>query len=292
MARVVIVGSNQITRHLIDWNQDADYWLFNEAAAHDWVKRVSGVFQMHAPAVWRNAANVNDAGHYDWLKQPHDFPVWMQTRYPDVPASLPYPIDNIVNRLLPNLIRKDGASIKYFTSSAAYALALAIYAGYAEIEIVGIEMASGTEYAGQLPGVLFWLGVAAGRGIEVILQPASLLMRGHLYGYEGDIVIHRQRFEIVANGLEPKLEQAKIKCFENAGKVQAVLKLLAQETDQRRANKLYADLMTAMNEKADLDFKYGILAGALAENKKYIAEVDALIQAAGGERTLQTLAAE
>lgn len=291
MRKVVIVGSNQLTRHLIDWDQDADYWLFNEAAGHDWAKTVTGVFQMHSPAIWRNGANVNDPGHYQWLTQPHNYPIYMMDKNEDVPASVQYPLDDICQALLPNIARKSGEVVKHFTSSASYAIALAIYYQYDIIELVGIEMVSGTEYAHQRDGVTFWLGVAVGRGINVVLQDQSLLMNTHLYGYEGEIVIHRQRFEIVANGIEPKLEQIKTQTFEARGKVNLLLKQLAEEENSAKAQKLFRELVAAMNEKSDLDYKYGALAGALAQNQSYIREVDALIQAAGGERTLQTMAA-
>lgn len=289
--RVVIVGSNQLTRHLINWEQDADYWLFNEAAARSWAKTVTGVFQLHNPYIWRNRNNVNDPGHYSWLQEKHDFPIYMLDQYPDVPSSVKYPLDDVSNKLLSNIRRKNGDIAKYFTSSVAYAIALAIYNGYNEIELAAIEMASGTEYSGQLPGVLLWIGIAAGNGINVILQNETKLMKSHLYGYQGEIVIHRQRFEICANGYEPKLETAKTKVFEAAGKVNLLLAQLATEKNQERAQMLFADLQKAMNEKSDLDFQYGVILGAFSENKKYISEVDELIKAAGGERTLQTMAA-
>ena len=291
MKKVCIVGSNKLTRHLIDWDQDADYWLFNEAGAHPWAKRVTGVFQMHAPAIWRNRGNVNDAGHYDWLQQRHPFPIWMQERYPDVPSSRAYPLAAICAMLLPSIQRKNGEDVRYFTSSAAYAIALAIWQGYDEIELYGIEMASGTEYAHQRDGVTFWLGVAAGHGVQVTLQNQSGLLNRALYGYEGEIVIHRQRFEIVEQGLRPKVEGKKAEALMQNGAVALLLKQLAAETDQARAQKLYGDLAEAIQTLADVSFHYGLSVGALAENQKYIGEVDELIKAAGGERTLASLEA-
>jgi hypothetical protein len=287
--KVVLVGSNQLTRHLIDWSQPADFWLFNEAASRDWVEHCDAVFQMHAPAIWRNPKNVNDPKHYEWLKQDHLFPVYMQEVYPDVPASAAYPLEEIAQSLLPNMRRKGGDVVKYFTSSPAYAIALAVYQGYDEIEIVGIEMASGTEYERQRDGVTFWLGVAAGRGITVILQDESLLMAGKLYGYTGEVVIQRQRFEIVYNGLLPKLEQAKAASFEAGARVKLLLEQLAAEKSQSRAQELYRKLAEAMNAKADIDYQYGIATGAATTNRRYMDECDALIQAAGGEKAAAVL---
>jgi hypothetical protein len=292
-SRVCIVGSNQLTRSQIDWSRDdTDYWLFNEAGARHWVLRCDGVFQMHAPAIFRNRGNVNDREHYAWLQQAHPFPIWMQDIYPDIPSSVKYPLNEITRKLLPRLTRKSGEVVRHFTSSPSYAIALAIFHGYPEIEIVGVEMSSGTEYAAQRDGVTFWIGVATGRGVNVILQDRSLLMRSKLYGYDGEIVIQRQRFEIVANGLAPQVKQAEANALAAGSRVQVLLEALAREKSQKRANELYEQLIAAMNAHSDACFKYGIGAGALSENKKYIAEVDELIAAAGGERALRSMVDE
>src|SRR3972149_3673472 len=288
--KVCIVGANRITLPFVDWEQsNTDYWLFNETGAHPAFKRCDGVFQMHVEKIWRNPGNTNFAGHYEWLQQPHDYPVFMQDVFADVPASVKYPLDEICETLLPNIARKSGKPVKYFTSSAAYALALAIYKGYQEIEICGVEMTSDTEYFAQRDGVTFWLGIATGRGIKVTLQDKSILLRAHLYGYTGEVTLQRQRLEIVARALGPQAEQAKATAFELSGKVNTILKQLAEERDQDKANKLYADLITAFNEQSDKIFQYGVVTGQLAITHHYIGEVDALIQAAGGEKALQVL---
>lgn len=290
MKKVCIVGSNKLTLPFVDWEQDADYWLFNEMAALPWAKKVTGVFQLHVPPIWRNEKNVNHAGHYAWLQQPHPYPVWMQDKYDDVPASVKYPLDEICNTLLPRLSRKSGEHVRYFTSSPAYALALAIYLEYDEIEICAIEMASDTEYVQQRDGVTFWMGIALGRGIKVVLQDKSLLLRGHLYGYTGEVTLQRQRLEIVARAIGPKVEQAKAAAFELSGKVNTILKQLAEERNEKRANALYQDLIAAFNEQSDKVFQYGVLAGQMAITQQYIGEIDALIKASGGEKALVVLA--
>lgn len=289
--KVCIVGANKITLPFVDWEQgDTDYWLFNEMAAFpEAFKRCDGLFQLHVPKIWRNPGNTNHAGHYAFLQEPHPFPIWMQAQYPDVPASEQYPLDEICATLLAPIARKSGEAVKYFTSSAAYALALAIYMGYKEIEICGVEMTSDTEYFAQRDGVTFWLGIATGRGIKVTLQDKSILLRAHLYGYTGEVTLQRQRLEIVANALAPRVEEQKSAAFELSGKVNTILKQLAEERDQDKANKLYNDLIAAFNEQSEKVFQYGVTAGQLAITQQYIAEVDALIRASGGEKALQVL---
>jgi hypothetical protein len=75
----------------------------------------------------------------------------------------------------------------YFSNTVDYALALAIWEGYQEIDIYGVNMETDTEYAYQKPGVEFWVGVALGRGIKVNVHGQySTIMKtkdGLLYGY-------------------------------------------------------------------------------------------------------------
>lgn len=82
------------------------------------------------------------------------------------PAIKPYPIQEVI----------DHFKIDYFTSGVAYALALAIYQGAAKITMCGI---TGTEQVDiQRPCIEFWMGVAHGRGVEIVSTgPGVLLIR-------------------------------------------------------------------------------------------------------------------
>jgi hypothetical protein len=75
----------------------------------------------------------------------------------------------------------------YFSNTVDYAIALAIYEGYTEIDMYGVNMATGSEYAFERPGVNFWCGVAIGKGIKVgVYGKHSTIMKtrdGKLYGY-------------------------------------------------------------------------------------------------------------
>lgn len=285
--KVVIVGSNQLTRKYIDWDQDADFWIFNEAGSHDWVKKCDAVFQMHSPEIWRNTNNVNDKNHYEWLKNAK-IDIWMQDKYSDVPYSRKYPINEICQVLLPGILRKSGEKIEYFTSSASYAIALAIYRGYKIIEIVGIEMSSDSEYKLQKDGVMFWIGYATGIGLKVIIQDKSLLFREKKYGYDGDFVIHRQRFEIVSNAIAPEAEKQKINLYDKTSRASVALENILKKLPGEDHN----DLIQNIQELVDTAIKYGMVAGALSENYKYIKEVDELIKNSGGERALKSLVGE
>lgn len=77
--------------------------------------------------------------------------------------------------------------VDYFTNTVDYAIALAIHNGFKEINLYGVNMANGTEYAYQKSGVEYWLGQAMGRGIKVttngLLSTILKTRDGLLYGY-------------------------------------------------------------------------------------------------------------
>ena len=293
---VILVGTNSITRHHIPWDrEDADYWLFNECGSlrddrpDYWAKRCDGVFQMHTPRIWRNQHNINHQGHYAWLKQPHQFPVYMQDVYEDVPASVKYPINEIIEHLLPTLKNELGEQVESFTSTAAYAIALAVHLGYKKIELYGIEATSDTEYFRQKPGILFWVGIATGYGVHVQTHSQSLLIKELRYGYTGEIMIQRQEFEMSLKAYQNMAKQAEVSTFESIGKVKAILTALAATKSNADATRLYGELQTALDEDRQRVYEYGEIAGKVYENTRYLKECDALIIAAGGEKALKAL---
>lgn len=88
-----------------------------------------------------------------------------------------YPIDEI----------KAFFKTDYFSNSIDYMIALAIYEKATSIDLYGVNMLAGDEWAYEKPGVDYWCGQAMGRGIEINnYSPISTIMRiegGLLYGY-------------------------------------------------------------------------------------------------------------
>lgn len=310
MDTVILYGTNTFTRHLINWDRtDCEYWCWNEVGSlkddrpNYWAKRVDLLLQLHASPIWRNHNNLNHGrqqkidndtqsnSHYDWLQRVHEYPIYMQEHYDDVPSSVKYPLDDIIETLLPNIVRDIGkgqTQIRHFTSSTSYAIALAIYMGKKQIELHGIEMTSDTEYVRQRDGVTFWLGVAVGKGINVVIH-SPLFLNEKLYGYTGEVMIQRQEFEMSARKLAEVTEASKALAFEAKGRTQALLDALLKTTSQSDANRILPEFLKSLNVAQDAAFKYGELAGRYQENVRYLAECDELIKAAGGEKSLQVL---
>jgi hypothetical protein len=155
--------------------------------AFAWFKRASAYFQLHGKDSFkRDVAKRNVYGHYEWLKKKHGFPIYMQFVYNEIPDSVEYPLAKIVDKFFGKGITKGGKTFKYFTSTFAFEIALALYQGYERIEIYGFDMSGQDEFGSQKPCAEFWLGVARGMGVEIYLPPNNQLLWGPLYGYEGN----------------------------------------------------------------------------------------------------------
>jgi len=124
---------------------------------------------------------------YEQMLQEMKTPIYMQEVYPDIPASVRYPLEDIINEF--GVERLDNSNIKdaYFTNSISFMTALAIYEGFEEIHIYGVDMAVNEEYGEQRPSCEYYLGIARGRGIKIYIPPeADLLKARFMYGYEDD----------------------------------------------------------------------------------------------------------
>jgi len=182
---VAIVGMSPTSCSLAPYNEPGvDIWGLNEEHAFDWFKNKDGWFQLHKPQSFRrHLAKRNVYGHYAWLKKKHSFPIYMQHKYPDVPASVEFPLHDIWEDCLSKVWRGK-EKVRFCTSTAAFMVALAIHQKYERIEIYGVDMSGNDEYIPQRDGMHFWMGIAIGRGIEIYVPGNNVLMMGRLYGYE------------------------------------------------------------------------------------------------------------
>lgn len=76
---------------------------------------------------------------------------------------------------------------RYFASSFAYALALALSEGYQTIGLFGVSLNWGRERVVERGNLEYWIGIAEGLGVEIVLGERSLLLtHPGLYGIEYD----------------------------------------------------------------------------------------------------------
>jgi hypothetical protein len=201
----------------------------------------------------------------------------MIDRYNEVPASVRYPLEAICEDLLPGFTR-DGEMVRYFTSSVCLAFALAIHQRYERIELYGVEMASDTEYVYQREGVYFWIGVAIGRGVQVVLHPKCGLFRAPVYGYESETEIRTEAF---VNRIE-----------ELRAQIPAVTQHLDAANDDHMEKLNHAmrhggngaakEYFTAIKAQAQATIDKAVLDGSIIENQRYLSKADAMVEASGG----------
>ena len=104
-------------------------------------------------------------------------PVYMLESCKEVPSSIKYPLEEMIKYFDTN----------YFTNSISYMLALAIYEGFEEIHVYGVNMETDSEYGSQRPSCEYFLGVAWGKRIKIYIPPdADLLKTRFLYGYQDE----------------------------------------------------------------------------------------------------------
>ena len=97
--------------------------------------------------------------------------------YQGIPTSVRYPIEEIIETF----------GTTYFTNSISYMLAYALWCGFREIYIYGCKMEQQEEILRDKSNLEFWLGIARGMGVKVVLDGEANLLetRNHvLYGFD------------------------------------------------------------------------------------------------------------
>lgn len=168
---LAIVGNNTDAYKDPVFQGDAEIWVFNGKGAT--LPRYDVVFQMHLPVDW------GGGWCRRWFANNTTIPVYMNDIYPDVPMSKRYPFEDVFDML--KHVRHNGNVLKYFTSSFAWAIALAVLQEKPEIRIVGASMVD-AEYINQKDCFAFWLGFAGGRGIKLDIDCADNIFDKPLYG--------------------------------------------------------------------------------------------------------------
>ncbi len=131
----------------------------------------------------------NIAAMLPWLKK-HPGPVYTSRPHPDYPGLVPYPLEAVV--------RDTGYA--YMNSTAAHAVAFAVYLRVKKITLFGMDFTYAHSHHSEKGRacVEFWLGIAAARGIRISIPQRSSLMDGcepardRVYGYDTlDVTIGR-----------------------------------------------------------------------------------------------------
>ena len=173
--KIALLGGGSKTLPFAPWF-DPTWELWAHASCRNQCKRMPDVlFDLHPPELWRDPTKKTwDVFYARWLAQ-NTVPIYMQQRYPDVPASMHYPFEMIMTQYRP-----------YFTNHVAWMTALALSEGVTHLALYGCHYESDSEYGAQRGCAEYWMGVAEGRGVQVLIPPLCDLLAfpPELYGYE------------------------------------------------------------------------------------------------------------
>lgn len=173
MAELAIVGNYTGIHNSPVFQMDREIWGFGGRGPT--LPRLDVLLQLHLPYAWQENPGVEN-----WLKKNKTVPVYMRQRYHEFPMSMPYPFERAF-ALLDGVWLHDKPLRFYFTSSIAFAIALAILQGRERIEFWGIELRD-HEYEEHKDCITFWQGFAAGRGIQLDIHCMEPIYRRPLYG--------------------------------------------------------------------------------------------------------------
>lgn len=159
-----------------------EVWGLNNAAH---VFRCHLSFDIHTPRTIREEHGEEPGNRHikNLTKLPH--PVVMPRAYDEIPNSIAYPWQEVIDRF----------SCNYFRCGTSYAIAAAILCGPKEIQLFGCDFnyPGVTHVEAGRPCVEYWIGRAREAGIDVSIPPISTLcdMRSRLagsplYGFRDD----------------------------------------------------------------------------------------------------------
>lgn len=192
MRSVAIVGFSEKTFPYCMYSKADEVWSLNYAfLVNDQMPRFDRLFEIHKRDWYLRKEVITSQKYDEWLKNNHTIPVIMQESEltPDIPMGVRFPYEEICEKFLKKLVKVDYETgeenyQQYFTSSFAFMMALALYEGFDEIEIFGIDMEINTEYSYQKPNGEFWVGIALGMGKTVKFPKQSYMCSALVYGYD------------------------------------------------------------------------------------------------------------
>lgn len=213
-----IWGVNNLHYHIPRWDRWFEIHLLKFEDGHFW--RRSDFDQPRGTFHWSLEFRGQKVDDYVAGLATLGCPIYMQQRWPQIPTSIPYPIDDMV--------AKFG---NYFTNTISYMLALAIDKDPDELGVWGVDMAVMTEYSHQRSSCEYFIGLwdgiqkIKGTGKKLYIpETADLLKTRYLYGFQ----------EKEAAAWTKKLRALKV---ENVQKTQAA----AQREEQAKQERFYRE---------------------------------------------------
>lgn len=159
-------------------------WGINDLYVYTKDRKFDRWFEVHDP----KSPSKNKPRHQKWLRE-CSIPLYMREHYEEYPMSRPYPRQEVKDMCNEYVIQDNEGGSKYtdFSNQITWMILLAIYEGYDEIHVYGVDMAQQSEYAWQRASCQFSLGLAVGKKIKILIPKSSELCKYPKdYGFETD----------------------------------------------------------------------------------------------------------
>jgi hypothetical protein len=174
--KIGLLGAAKPSRLDVPWQDPSWIWW-----AHAMMGKMVPIdlidhfIDIHPPHCFQEQQKNGFDQYYTWLQRCRT-PVWMQQRYPEIPASERYPIEQVKTEF-PGLT---------FGSQTAYLIALALLQGVTHLGFWGVHYSGESEREEQRRNCELWIGIAIGRGVHIIRPESCPLAREPVedYGYE------------------------------------------------------------------------------------------------------------
>lgn len=174
--KIGIIGTYKGTLGFAPW-ADPTWEFWSHASAFNAVpaERADMLIDIHPPHCHQEKRKNGFIDYYDWLKKQRT-PVMMQKRYPEVVSSQKYPYEEIKSEF-------PGIEIG---SQVSYMIALALVRGVTHIGLWGVQFSSDSEYKHQRGNCQLWIGIAIGRGVQLVIPRGCTLLSdiGEDYGFQ------------------------------------------------------------------------------------------------------------
>lgn len=183
MSKVAIIGMGPSRGEAPFGDDSWVFWGLNNLYRHSPKYVYDSWFEIHKFSIDMDSKRILRKGCNMWRGlaieqylmdlQSLNIPVFMQEECQLISNATPYPKNRIISEFG-----------RYFTSTHAWMLALAISIGFDTIGIYGVDM-SDPDHIDKRPCFEYLLGMARGGGIEVIVAESSPMIKcDKLYGFE------------------------------------------------------------------------------------------------------------
>lgn len=193
LRKVGILGANLASLQFAPY-EDPSWELWAHASIVNKIPKGAATcfVDLHPPHCFKEARKNGFKDYYGWLKK-QTTPIWMQETYPDIPASMRFPLERIRTEWPQTPI----------ASQTGYLIALALMQGVTHLGFWGTHYAHESEYRAQRANTERWIGIAEGRGVVIVSPQDNPLCHEprELYAYETHSTV--EKYEAL------KLAQAK-----------------------------------------------------------------------------------